>query len=53
METAFKFMADQKPDGDVLDALWRKKEPDSGISIFVASGRASERDRAKAIRDLL
>jgi len=47
METTFEFMADQKPDGDVLDAVRRKKEPDNGGSLFVSSGRAAERNRAQ------
>src|SRR2546430_12770930 len=53
METTSEFMADQKPDGDVLDAVRRKKEPDNGGSLFVSSGRAAERKRAQTIRDVL
>ena len=53
LEAASEFMADQKSDGDVLDALWKKKEPDPGVSVSVASGGAPERNRAQTIRDVL
>ena len=53
LETTPESVADQKSHGDILDPLWRAKEPDSGISLSDAAERAAHGDRAKAIRDLL
>ena len=53
LEAASEPMANQKSDGDILDALWRKKEPDPGVSVSVATGGAPERNRAQTIRDVL
>src|SRR6266480_3838123 len=53
METTSEFVADQKPDGDVLDPLRREKKSNFGGPVFVSPGRAPKRKGAQTIRDLL
>jgi len=53
LEAALELVADQKPDGDIVDQLRRKKEPDHGGAVFVGARRAPEKNREQAIRDLL
>src|SRR5205823_5965417 len=53
VEATSESVADQKSDGERLDALRRKKKSDSSFLVFVASGRTPQRNWAQAIRDLL
>src|SRR5262249_19855203 len=45
VETTFEFVADQKPDGDLLEPLRRKKETDPRVFVFAASRTAPKRNR--------
>jgi hypothetical protein len=53
VEAAPEFVADQASNGNVMDPLRRKKEPDLGRTIFACAGRAPERNGPQTIRDLL
>src|SRR5205807_2058802 len=53
VETTSQFMGNQKPDGELLDALRWKKESNPGVLVSHAFQRAEDGDRSKAVRDLL
>src|SRR5919197_3780702 len=52
MEAAPEFVADQKSDGNILDRIRWTKEPNHGRALFAPVGRAPERNRAEAVRNL-